>query len=83
MNGWSIKKEVTVGDLIAITFAISSVILAYGALDARLAKIEEFKAAQVSRDIAQDASAHQTKQDIADRLDRIEDKLDRLIERRR
>ncbi len=82
MNRWELKKEISLGDVIAIIFAISSVLLAYGRLDTRLATIEAALIVQDRKDKAQDEANSETKQDLYRWLSRVEDKLDRVIERK-
>ena len=79
-RGWRVTKEITLGDLIAMVFAMGSIILAYSTLNERLSKLEEFRLSQQSRDQKQDELMGQIKGDVVNRLDRIEDKLDRAIE---
>lgn len=79
-RGWRISKEISLGDAIALTFAIGSLIVAYSTLNERMSKLEEFRQSQLQRDSQQDEIARQVKGDVVNRLDRIEDKLDRVIE---
>jgi hypothetical protein len=71
---WTFKKEVSVGDLVAIVLAIGGVFTAYFTLKA---DIEVLK----SRITTQELVADSLKQEIYNRLNRIDDKLDRLVER--
>lgn len=73
-TNWTFKKEVSIGDLVAITVAIGGVLSAYFTLRN---EIELIKARVLTTEIASDG----IKQDINSRLNRIEDKLDRAIER--
>lgn len=61
---WVLKKEVSLGDVLAVLVALCSVILAYAKLDSRITVLEELKV------------------DLNSRLDRIENKLDRVIEKK-
>lgn len=71
---WTFKKEVSIGDLVAIALAVGGVFAAYFTLKN---EIELLKAR-----IAVDSNSYITlKVEINDRLNRIEDKLDRLVER--
>ncbi len=82
-TGWIFKKEVSIGDMVAITFAISSVMLAYGTLNTRLATLEAHKIVQEKKDTDQDTTSAVLRVEINSRLNRIEDKLDRVIEGRK
>jgi hypothetical protein len=72
-HDWSFKKEVSIGDLVAIAIAVGGVFTAYFTLKA---DIEVLK----SRITNQDTLSLEIKNSIDDRLDRIENKLDRLVE---
>lgn len=39
-NRWKIKREISLGDLVAIAVAIAGVVLAYGTLDKRVSVLE-------------------------------------------
>jgi hypothetical protein len=80
-RGWHVNKEVSVGDLVALLLAIAAVILAYSQLDKRVTVLETVPSAQASTDARQDLEARALKNEIGARLDRMEDKIDRLIER--
>ena len=67
---WTFKKEVSIGDLVAVCLSIGGVFTAYFTLRADIAVLQEH---MVSQDMI--------KQSIDARLDRFENKLDRLIER--
>ena len=68
---WHLKKELSLGDLIAFVCAIGAVVIAYFTMDKRVAIVEAHAVTQ----------GKETGQ-IVNQLQRLEDKLDRLIERR-
>lgn len=72
---WSLKKEVSIGDLVAIAVAIGGVLSAYFTLKNEIELIK-------SRVVATENAADTFKYNIDSRLNRIEDKLDRLVERK-
>jgi hypothetical protein len=79
---WHIKKEVSLGDLIAFASAALAVVYAYTTLDKRVSILED---ADRTRQIMEDrksADFIRYQQRIDTTLDRINDKLDRLIDRR-
>ncbi len=82
VKGWKIKREFSVGDLLAIVFAGASILLAYGKLDTRTALLEDFRRAQEQRDSGQDVALHTAVGEVNVRLTRIEDKADLLLQRR-
>lgn len=82
-KGWSVKKEVSVGDLVAILLAAAGIVSAYFTLDKRIALIEDrvfIRQGEVDR--AQDLTAKEALQGLREELRNMSAKLDRLIERR-
>lgn len=79
---WHVKKEISVGDLIAFVMAAVAVITAYSTLDKRLAVIEEKVVTQAVTDARQDGEALRYQSRIDAALTEINRKLDRLVERR-
>jgi hypothetical protein len=82
MGGWTFKKEVSIGDLVAIGAAVIGVILAYATLDKRLNMVEHAVTVQKERDSAQDQESIRYQARIEESLRALNNKLDRLIERR-
>lgn len=78
---WSVKKEITFGDLVAIISAFIAVVLAYGTLDRRLAVIEEQYLTQRRIDGRQDEDLAQMKKDIRDDLQAIRTMVERIAYR--
>lgn len=74
MNDWVLRKEITVANLLA-TLTLAASLVSWGmSVDSRVARLEaqtEASSVAVERSIAL----------VNARLDRIEDKLDRVIER--
>lgn len=79
---WILKKEVSVGDLLAYVFAGSAILLAYGKLDTRTAVLEHFRMSQEKRDDGQDIALQASIVEVKTQLYRIEDKVDKLREHR-
>lgn len=79
---WHIKKEVSLGDLIAFASAALAVVYAYTTLDKRIAILEESKLLQKANDERQDHDSMRYQQRIDGTLQEMNRKLDRLIERR-
>lgn len=73
-NNWKFNKEVSLGDMVAIMIAIGGVFAAYFTLKS---EIELLRA----RIMVEESSHVTIKSEIYERLNRIEDKLDRLVER--
>jgi hypothetical protein len=79
---WHIKKEVSLGDLIAFASAALAVVYAYTTLDKRITLLETAAVAQVTKDDRQDSESIRYQQRIDAGLIEMNRKLDRLIERR-
>jgi len=72
---WRLTKDVSVADVLSIVLAAGAVIIAWGLLDKRITVVE---AAVIEMKLAKQIE----REELAQRLDRLENKLDRLIERR-
>ena len=79
---WSLRKEISLVDLIAIVSAVIAVIYSWSVMDKRVTIIEEARAAQKTTDDRQDEANVRYQQRIDGTLGEISRKLDRLIERR-
>ena len=80
-KGWSLKKEISLGDLIAFASAALAVAYAYSTLDSRVKVLEENRAYQGTRDQRQDDDNIRYQARIDAALAQMNSKLDRLIER--
>ena len=79
---WHLKREIQVGHIITtLTVAVASV-LYLGRLEQRIALMEQQVISQHERDERQDRSVTESATLLRANLDRIEGKLDRLIESR-
>jgi hypothetical protein len=81
-GGWTLKKEISLGDLIAFTSAAIAVIYAYSTLDSRVKVLEDNRASQQRTDQRQDEEHIRYQVRIDTTLSQINAKLDRLVERR-
>lgn len=79
---WHIKREIQIGHLVTTLAVAFSVIWYAGKLEQRVALVEQTIVAQHERDIAQDSAAATAYQQTQKQLERIDAKLDRLIELR-
>ncbi len=79
---WKIKKEVSLADILSFAAAALAVVYAYTTLDKRTSILEAEHAAQVAIDKRQDEELSRVQNRIEMRLDTLDKKLDRLIERR-
>lgn len=89
-RGWRIKREFSIGDLIAIAAASVGILTSYFTMDKRVSLLEDKALAQRVIDAAQDQGRTAMAADIRDQLTEIkvnqrrtEDKIDRVLERRR
>ncbi len=78
---WHFKKELSLGDLLAVAGAAASVLWAYVTLDTRLTRLETAMAFQKVVDTRQDEEALRYQARIEEAMREINRKLDRLIER--
>lgn len=79
---WHIKREVQIGHLITTLSVAFSVVWYAGKLEQRIALVEKAVVTQERRDDAQDMANASSINQIRQQLDRIDGKLDRLIEAR-
>jgi len=79
---WRVKKEISLGDLIAFCSAAIAIAYAYSTLDGRVKVLEESKSYQVTRDQRQDDDNIRYQSRIDQTLREMNQKLDRLIERK-
>jgi len=83
-EGWHVDKRVSVSHLLATATLAVGLIQWGSAIELRMSqletRIEVERQAQASIDSAQDTARASAVTAVAARLDRIEDKLDRLIE---
>ena len=82
-NGqWRFNREVSVPSVVSIILLVATGFGAYYGIDKRVASNEQSIAAQKVTDDRQDAEAQRTSIQVQAALDRINSKLDRIIERR-
>lgn len=81
LHGWHLKREIQLGHIIT-TLTVAAAAFGYiGKQEQRIALIEQRLEQQRERDERQDRSAGEDKKLFVERLDRMDAKLDRLIER--
>lgn len=81
-DGWHLDKKVPISLILALCVQFGGGVWYAGRIDARIAQLEADRAQQKERDQRQDSAAELSAQALQSRLDRIDSKLDRLIERR-
>lgn len=77
---WHIKREIQIGHLITTMSVAFSVIWYAGKLEQRIALVEQSIVMQRERDTAQDNQASVAYEQMRRQLDRMDSKLDRIIE---
>lgn len=81
--GWHLKKEIQLGHIITtLTVAVSAVVYV-GKVEQRVAVLEDARAEQLRRDARQDETTTQALNALRTQLERIDGKLDRIIEAKR
>lgn len=80
--GWHIKKEIQLGHLLTTLTIAVSVILYISKLEQRIALIEAQVSAQRDRDDRQDRTTGEAMSLLRAQLERMENKLDRVLERK-
>jgi hypothetical protein len=80
--GWRIKREISIGDIIAFAMAFVSVAYAYATLNARIAVLEDRQVPQNATDKRQDDDVRAAVLDLKATLRELMAKVDRLAERR-
>lgn len=80
---WHLKREIQIGHIITTLTVAVSVIVYVGKIEQRVAILEAQEATQRERDERQDKIASESLSMLRAQLDRIDSKLDRLMERKR
>lgn len=80
-RGWHLKKEVQITQLLTIVTVAVASFWYIAKLEQRIAIIEAAVVAQRDRDVAQDRVIADSSTQLRSALERIDSKLDRLIER--
>lgn len=80
--GWHIKKEIQLGHLLTTLTIAVSVVLYVSKLEQRIALIEAQVSAQRDRDDRQDKTTAEAMSLLRAQLERMENKLDRVLERK-
>lgn len=78
---WRVKKEISIGDLIAFVSAGLAVAYAYSTLDSRVKILEDNRTAQQKTDERQDGENIRYQARIDAELSQISMKIDRIGER--
>lgn len=85
-EGWKIKREISLGDMIAFGAAALSVAYAYSTLDKRMALIEATQtnqtAAQAAKDRAQDDEHYRSLARIESGIAEIRAAVQKIVEKR-
>ena len=79
---WTLKKEVQISQVISIVVFALTGLLYITKMDQRIAIIEDKVLAQKDRDDKQDARYSENMGHMNSQIDKIDSKLDRLIERK-
>jgi hypothetical protein len=80
-NRWKINRDVSVTDLVTIVLATAALFTAYSDLTNKIQILVTTNVAQAATDKRQDEEAQRTRDHIDAGLSKLNDKLDRLLER--
>lgn len=80
-NGWHLKKEIQVSHLITTAGMVLAAVLYAAKIEQRVALLESSMVQQHERDDRQDKASAESITLLRAHLERIEAKLDRLVER--
>lgn len=80
---WHLKKEIQLTHLITTMTVAVSVIFYINKMEQRIALLEQHSTTQSQRDERQDRNSAETAGLLRSQLDRLEAKIDRLIESKR
>lgn len=78
---WKIKRDISIADLLSFASAALAVIYAYTTLDKRMAVVENALAEQKTVDKRHEEELIRVQARIDVRLDKMDEKLDHLIQR--
>lgn len=80
-GGWHLKREIQLGHLLTTIGMIAAVAMYVSKIDQRLALLEQSVKHQQEVDSKQDEDFIRVQRNLDKRLDRIDNKLDALIEK--
>jgi hypothetical protein len=78
---WHLDRKVPIGIIVAMLGQFGGGLWFVSKLDARILALEASQGAQTERDTRQDQVAKETRAEVLRQLERIDEKLDRLIEK--
>jgi heme exporter protein D len=78
---WHLKREIQLGHVITTLTVALSAVLYIGRMEQRIALVEQHLRVQRERDERQDSAMQEKTLALSRQLERMEAKLDRLIER--
>ena len=81
-QAWRLKKDISIPDIISFASAVLAVVYAYTSLDKRVYAIEQVQIAQKVVDQRQDEDSIRQQIRIEAQLEKLNAKLDRIVERR-
>ena len=70
-RGWSISKEISIPDIIAIASAFAAALISFTTLDKRLSVMEDWRTMQHERDVAQDVALRAAVLEIKSAIDEL------------
>lgn len=81
-SGWKFTKEISIGNLLTIG-SLVVILIAWGnKVENRLAVLETQTVVAKETDFRHEAEAERTRQEVARQLDRLNEKIDKLLQNR-
>lgn len=82
-TGWHLKKEIQFGHIVTTLTVAVAAMFYFTKIEQRLALVEQLQVMQQMRDERQDKAASEALVLLREQLERMDNKLDRVLERKR
>lgn len=79
-SSWHVERRINLGDIITSMTIFASVLMYMGNIDKRVTVVEAAVSSQAEVDARQDAQAKEDRANVTRVLERLDAKVDRLIE---
>lgn len=82
-NKWKIKRDISVADILSFLSAALAVVYAYTTLDKRVTLVEAALVETKTESKRQETAFFQLQANIERKLDKVDEKIDRLMQRQK